>query len=1547
MSQTLVHSIENGDSLAKNIINSYFDNKRVLVQHQLDSFNHFIDHKISEILEEYNSSTKNFVMADYDKDLEKHRLEYQIKFGKIYISKPVLQENQTIIRQMFPNDARMQNLNYCSALKVDIYHKLVEYVGADGTRRETEFTPLREHPIGKIPIMLQSKYCVLSDVSNKTKAAMGECNYDYGGYFIINGNEKVIIMQERKADNMLLFFKLSKGASKYSHRCEISSVNEANPFAVKNTEIKLTAKEGNIGRTFKVKIQGMRQELPLFVVFRALGIISDKEISETILYNLSNEDSQIYLEYLRASMEEAAPIQSMQTALEYASKYVIISTSQKTFQNNKYKLWYTQDIIRDEFLPHVGKDLKKKAFFLGHMVNRLIFSILNDQYDDRDSFMNKRVDTSGELLAYLFRANFRKMMRDVENHARTELQKRRFDDLASGLSKKIKKATIESGINYGLSTGNWGLKNQNNRKGIAQVLNRLSYLGFLSHLRRVQAPFNKTLKNTDPRRLHNTQWGIICPAETPEGQSIGVVKNLSLGANVTLPQSSFPVRSILQELEIRMLSDVSPNEIYNSSKILVNGDWIGIHPNPELVVSELKKARRSGKINVFTSICWNVIDNQINVFTDGGRLCRPLFIVEDNNLKITEEVIDQLKEGEITWQDLIVDKDGNSYIEYIDKHEEDMCMIAMNKKKLEDNKRENEVFYHYTHCEIDPSMIVGAVCSIIPLFCRNQSPRVLFECAQAKQGIGIYATNFEERLDTNGHTLYYPQTPLIASDNSAYVNFTNLPAGQNIIVAIASHTGFNQEDSIIVNQSSLDRGLMVSSYFRTYTAKEQKNSTTLEEEKFCKPVLYNPNGTLRTGGMREGSSYDKLEENGFVKEGTRVYGGDIIIGKCIPNKVTSDDDIKYRDASTAVKSNESGIVDKVYVSKDGEGFKFAKVRVRQERVPQIGDKFACYTPDHDVLTTDGWIPVGEVTMEHKVASLEDGKLSYVNPLKVMDYDCDQEVYEINTSSVSLKVTKNHRMWVGDRNGKNFNIKLAEECYGKRWKFMKNCEDWVPDFSEGYPKEFKMDQDRQRATHFLIHDENGNIAHEFPINAWLTFFGIWMAEGCTLRTWGLSFATHKERVKKELERCSEIMGLEIHKHRDKKDDENRNAWCYNSKALVSYIKPLSNGAVNKYLPQWVWNLTREQSIVLLEGMECGDGHIMKNGTPRYDTSSKQLADDYQRLCLHAGFSANKYLKYEAGHESYCAPRNEVFKSTKDAWRLTRVTKQNTPIMNKNIKAKTGEGRNDGYIHYQGKVHCCQVEGSGIIYVRRNGNPVWCGQSRHGQKGTCGITYTQEDMPFTKSGITPDIIINPLAIPSRMTIAQLMECLMCKVSSMKGYTIDGSPFTRISAEDIADIMQKQCKMERYGNEILYNGRTGEQLDADIFIGPTFYHRLKHMVADKIHSRSSGPYQLLTRQPSEGRARDGGLRIGEMERDAMLSHGTVQFLKERMFDVADKYFVTLCKETGMIAAVNPGKEIYNSLYSKNNTDFVRVQIPYATKLFIQELMTMGTTLRMFTEK
>ena len=467
------------------------------------------------------------------------------------------------------------------------------------------------------------------------------------------------------------------------------------------------------------------------------------------------------------------------------------------------------------------------------------------------------------------------------------------------------------------------------KKGIAQVLNRQSYLSFLSHLRRLQAPIDRTKnnKNTAPRKLHNTQWGIICPAETPEGQPVGMVKNIALSTFITNNASSIPVRTYLQELDSKYIEDVNVSDIGNMCKIFVNGDLFGVHNNPNELVQKLKLYRRQGKINIYISISWNIEDNEVYILTDGCRPCRPLLIVKDNKLVITDKIIENIKNNKLSWDDLLIDENGNSCIEYLDVNEENTCMISLSKKKLDENNKNNEKYYEYTHCEIDPTLIVGVVASIIPLFCRNQAPRVAYECAQAKQGLTVYATNFENRLDTMGNILYYPQIPLASTYNSKYVNFKNLPAGQNIIVAIASHTGYNQEDSIIINKSSLQRGLFNSSYFRTYTAKEQKNQSTLEEEKFCKPIRYNPNGTPRTAGMKEGSSYEKLEDNGFVKLGTRVSGGDIIIGKCIPLKTTTDDDIKYRDASTAVKQNDSGIVDNIYINKDGEGFKFAKVEL--------------------------------------------------------------------------------------------------------------------------------------------------------------------------------------------------------------------------------------------------------------------------------------------------------------------------------------------------------------------------------------------------------------------------------------------------------------------------------------------------------------------------------------------------------------------------------------------------------------------------------------------
>jgi DNA-directed RNA polymerase beta subunit len=1171
--------------------------------------------------------------------------------------------------------------------------------------------------------MLQSKYCVLNEITNKTLQDLGECEFDYGGYFVVNGNEKVVIAQERKANNMVFCFQQGKGQSKFSHKCEISSDSELTPYNVKNAEVKLTTKEGNIGRTIKVKIQGMRQELPLFIIFRALGLISDKQIIESILYAINDTEVAPYLELLRPSIDEASPIRDEQTALEYCSKYVILQSGIKpmTFQTSSYKLWHTRNMILDEFLPHLGKNPIKKAYFLGYMTYRLLQSYINDDYADRDSFLNKRVDTTGEEMAFLFRTHFKKMMKDVEGKCRIELQKHRYEDLAGTLGRKIKKSDIESGMKYGLSTGNWGLQSKDNKKGIARMLNRLSYLSFLSDLRKIQAPMDKTLKSDIPRRLHSTQWGRIDPAETPEGAPVGIVKNMALTCVVTVASSSAPVRNYLNTLGVRNLEDITPAMIYGNSKIFVNGDWVGIHDKPHELIVELRLLRRQGLIQIFSSISWNIDANEIHVITEGGRVCRPLLVVEKNKLLITKEMIEKINKHELEWDDLLTTTKNSFCIEYLDVAEENCAMIALNPEYLVKNDRENEKYYDYTHCEMSPQIILGVVSSNITLSDHQQAPRVIFYCAQSKQAIGIFATNYEDRFDSSGSALYYPQRALVNTDNSSITNLDKIPNGQNVIVAIQCYTGYNQEDSVIVNKSSLDRGMFVTSYFRTYEGKEQKNQSTLEEEKFCKPVKYNPNGTPRTAGMKEGSSYGKLEESGFVKVGTRVSGGDAIIGKCIPLKTTSDDDIKYRDATTFVKSNESGVVDKVYINKDGEGFKFGRVRVRSERMPEIGDKF-CFTSKTEVMTTDGWISIANITKEHKVAQLINNDLiEYVRPIDVYSFKYMGKMMKVRSEQIDFDVTMDHELYVKSDGENEYSRKSALMVSGKTFQCKKNGK------------------------------KTGVEAHEY--------------------------------------------------------------------AIIHFALEIRNGIEIEF-PDWIWDLPEHQARLLIQRMM----------DDIYTTKSKVFADDLMRLIIHAGMSAI----IEKIDKTY----------------TVKLVYDNEPII---------ESKHQSIYWYEDTVYCLQVP-SHVFMVRQNMKNMWVGNcSRGAQKGTCGIVYSQEDMPFTKLGIVPDLIINPHAFPKRMTIGQLIETVMGKAASLRGISIDGSPFNQMNPNDIGDILANQCGFERNGKEVLYNGKTGEQIETAIFIGPTYYHRLKHMVQDKLHSRASGPYSQLVRQPSVGRARDGGLRMG----------------------------------------------------------------------------------------
>ncbi|KAJ0247131.1 DNA-directed RNA polymerase II subunit 2 [Hirschfeldia incana] len=1148
------------------VISAYFEEKG-LVRQQLDSFDEFIQNTMQEIVDE----SSDIEIRPESQHVPGHQPDFaetihKISFGQIYLSKPMITESDGETSTLFPKAARLRNLTYSAPLYVDVSKSLITK-GHDG-EEVTETQDFTKVFIGKVPIMLRSSYCTLHQNLEKDLMELGECPYDQGGYFIINGSEKVLIAQEKMSTNHIYVFK-KRQPNKYSYVAEVRSMaeNQNRPPSTMFVRMLSGSKGGSSGQHIRCTLPYIKKEIPIIIVFRALGFVADKDILERICYEFG--DNQM-MELLRPSLEEAFVIQSQQVALDY-----IGTRGAPTGTPKEKRIKYARDILQREMFPHVGvgEFETPKAYYLGLIVHRLLRCALGrNPEDDRDHYGNKRLDLAGPLLGGLFRMLFRKLTRDVRSY----VQKCVDNGKEANLQFAIKAKTITSGLKYSLATGNWGQANAaGTRAGVSQVLNRLTYASTLSHLRRLNSPIGREGKLAKPRQLHNSQWGMMCPAETPEGQACGLVKNLALMVYITVGSAANPILIFLEEWGLENLQEISPSDIPKATKIFVNGKWVGIHRIPDMLVKTLRLLRRRNDINTEVSVVRDIRLKELRIYTDYGRCSRPLFIVDDQRLLIKKKDIYALQQRESAeedgWHQLL----AKGFIEYVDTEEEETTMISMTINDLVQARLRPEEAYSdtYTHCEIHPSLILGVCASIIPFPDHNQSPRNTYQSAMGKQAMGIYVTNYQFRMDTLAYVLYYPQKPLVTTRAMEHLHFRQLPAGINAIVAISCYSGYNQEDSVIMNQSSIDRGFFRSLFFRSYRDEEKRMGTLIKED-FGRPDRGN------TMGMRHGS-YDKLDDDGLAPPGTRVSGEDVIIGKTTP--ISQDEaqgqSSRYtkRDHSISLRHSETGMVDQVLLTTNADGLKFVKVRVRSVRIPQIGDKFS--------------------------------------------------------------------------------------------------------------------------------------------------------------------------------------------------------------------------------------------------------------------------------------------------------------------------------------------------------------------------------SRHGQKGTVGMTYTQEDMPWTIEGVTPDIIVNPHAIPSRMTIGQLIECIMGKVAAHMGKEGDATPFTDVTVDNISKALHK-CGYQMRGFERMYNGHTGRPLPAMIFIGPTYYQRLKHMVDDKIHSRGRGPVQILTRQPAEGRSRDGGLRFGEMERDCMIAHGAANFLKERLFDQSDAYRVHVCQTCGLIAIANLKSNTFECRGCKNKTDIVQVHIPYACKLLFQELMSMAIAPRMLTK-
>ena len=1173
-----------------NLIESYFDGKHLerLVRHQLESYNNFVNFQIQKTIQMFNPVVIRSD-HDYNESKDKYFLEVFINFTNFKLYPPQIHENNGATKTMLPQEAKLRNFTYASTMTVDIN---IKYVIRNTENMDTPKTIEKIIPkinIGKLPIMLKSSICVLTQNPHISHQQSGECSMDCGGYFIIKGSEKTVLGQERAAENRIYCFD-GKNTTKWIWTAEIKSVPDYKCISPKQIEMMIASKNNGFGNGIYISIPRIKQPIELFVVFRALGVMTDKDICEHICLDINDPNSQDVVKFLQASVIDGNKYMTQESAMEHITTYAAytpINMDKETGQRKKQE--FAKEVLESDLFPHC-QTVSQKIYLLGYMAQKLIKTSLGlFKEDDRDSYTNKRIELTGTLLNNLFRNYFNKLVKEMQKQVVREINNgswRSMDDYqniinTTNIYKIMKSTTIENGINRALSTGDFSIKQSNSSKvGVAQVLNRLTYVSSLSHLRRINTPLEKSGELIAPRKLHNTTWGFLCPAETPEGQSIGIVKNISYMAHITIPTNSAALYEYVEPYIISV-NNSNPKDMLGKVKVFINGCWIGIAPDPITLYNDMKEKKYKGIINIYTSIIFNYNTLEIRICNESGRLTRPVLRVRNNKVMLTNDIINRVTTKELSWNDLLTNcKLDESVIEYIDPEEQNFSMIAMKSKN--NYIQDINAYFQYTHCEIHPSTIFGVLASCVPYPEHNQAPRNTYQCAMGKQAMGVYATNYDQRMDKTAYVLNYPTRPLVDTRLMNFIHLNQIPSGTQIHVAIMTHTGYNQEDSVLINKGSLDRGLFLATIY--HTEKDEDKNIIRDEIIRCQP------DPAKTKGIKFGN-YSKLNANGFIPENELVENRDVIIAKTVPIKENRNDPmktIKYEDQSKTFRTTEETYIDKNYTGRNGDGYNFAKVRVRALRKPVLGDKFS--------------------------------------------------------------------------------------------------------------------------------------------------------------------------------------------------------------------------------------------------------------------------------------------------------------------------------------------------------------------------------SRHGQKGTVGNIIPECDMPFTKDGHKPDIIINPHAIPSRMTIGQLKETLLGKVLLELGMFGDGTSFGNLDVATIAKELQN-LGYESYGNELLYNGLTGEQLETSIYIGPVFYQRLKHMVTDKQHSRSIGPMVNLTRQPAEGRSRDGGFRIGEMERDVMIAHGISRFCRERMYDVSDKYSTHVCNKCGMVAAFNDGNK--NRMYDTadfsvhtcntcdNHSDFSKVEIPYAYKLMSQELQTINVVPRLITEK
>jgi len=1055
-----------------------------LIESNIISFNNFINHRMQEIIDELN------VGMTPDEDIE-------IKLGKIKVGNPEIFEADGSSHLIMPSEARIRGLTYSAPVRVEVTIKQLGQLDSHDVE------------IGRIPIIVKSDVCNLNGLDREQLIKEYIDPKDPGGYFIINGNERVIVMAEDLAENQP-FIESPKGALMLRLFSKRGSYRI--PVSITDT------KEGIVEVSFS-----RFKNIPIIVILKALGLTKESDIAK---YVGKENDSLIVNLYEYANItneEEAMMAIAEQTNLQGTTKEILDRVKQR---------------LDSYFLPHIGLKqehrIEKAVSLCKFLKQFFVAKETPENLTDKDHYANKRVRMSGDLLGDLFRINMNILVRDIL-HSLQKIQKRKkFYSIKTIAKSTLFTHRIESAI----ATGNW----IGERSGVTQNMDKTNYLAIISQLQRVSSMLPGEQENFLARTLHPTHYGRFCPIETPEGTEIGLRKNLAILAKVsTRPKvTDDKLIKIFDDFDMKKEIEGEGNDVF------LNGRFVGHVSDVTKFVGNLREARRRGDLPLELSIKNNVILNNVLLSTEVGRVLRPLLVIEDEKSMFTEEHKNLLRDGSLNWNDLV--KAG--VIEYLDAAEEENSLVALT---------EEDITKEHSHLEIDKIDLLGVVTSLVPYSNYDQSSRLNRGSKTQKQALGLYAANFLTRIDTDVNILHYPQEPIVKS--FVYDTLDVHPAGQNIIVAVMTHEGYNMEDALILNKGSLDRGLGRSTYYRPYTSVELNYAGGLRDE------ITTPDKDVT--GYRVEESYRFLEDDGISYPEAKMKSGEVVIGKTTPPKFLSEVreiSIKTKkEASSVIRQEEKATIDAVFVTEDSQGNKLIRVRGRDERVPELGDKFA--------------------------------------------------------------------------------------------------------------------------------------------------------------------------------------------------------------------------------------------------------------------------------------------------------------------------------------------------------------------------------TSHGQKGVIGAVVPENDIPFTSKGVKPDMLFNPHSIPSRMTVGYLIELMAGKLACLSGKILDGTGFSGQNIRELEDQME-ELGFRADGKETLYNGVTGKMMNVKIYVGNMYYLKLKYMVSNKMHARASGKVTLLTRQPIEGRAKGGALRLGEMEQQALVAHGASLLLKER-YD-SDKVVLPICTACGAVAIEDTirGKTTCPNCGSQ---DIEPIEISYAFKLLVDEIQSM----------